>query len=366
MSIKLRVPVVDADHVRVGLSPMAETSASLHVLLHPWAHPLQHPWVREMRSLPADLKRDVRAWGFMYDSAAPDCFLPPDARTETTFEESLTLLEQMEPDRLAYELVRPFFSYSEAAAPVGVEALQDPRIREYIRGRVDRYFEECREFVELALESPAELQQRAIAFLRRYWQESFAETWAELEPQLRAEADQMREAVASRRLFELLQPFRTELRADATAGVLERPSLHEHEVEVTADEPLLLVPSAYVWPHVRVNCDPPWPLAIIVPASFVASGARRSPAPEPLVSAFRAAGDAVRLQVLRLVAQSPRTTEELAPLVGLSASGLSKHLRALTEAGLVTSTRDGWYVLYSADRDRVAALSAELLDYLAE
>ena len=32
----------------------------------------------------------------------------------------------------------------------------------------------------------------------------------------------------------------------------------------------------------------------------------------------------------------------------------------------MTSTRDGWYVLYSADRARVAALSAELLDYLGE
>jgi hypothetical protein len=32
----------------------------------------------------------------------------------------------------------------------------------------------------------------------------------------------------------------------------------------------------------------------------------------------------------------------------------------------VTATRDGWYVLYSADRERVAGLSAELLDYLGE
>lgn len=365
MSIKLRLPAVDLDHVRVGVSPMTEACASLHVLLHPWAHPLQHPWVREMRSLPADLKRDVRAWGFMYDSAAPDCFLPPDARTELTFEESISLLEQMEPERATYELARPFFYYSEPAGG-GVEALDDPKVRAYMRARVDRYFEECRELVELVLDDPAELQRRAIAFLRRYWQESFSGTWAELEPRLRAEAAQLRARIEEGRLFELLEPFRAELRTDAGAGLLERASRHEHEVDVTAEEPLLLIPSAYVWPHVRVNCDAPWPLALIFPASFVASNARRTPAPEPLVAALRAAGDPARLQVLRLVSQRPRTTEELAPLVGLSVSGLSKHLRALTDAELVTSRRDGWYVLYSADRERVDALSRELLDYLAE
>ena len=365
MSIKLRLPTVDPEHVVAGVSPMSEAIASLHVLLHPWAHPLQHPWVREMRSLPADLKRDVRAWGFVYDGAAPDCFLPPDTHSELTYEESVDLLEAMEPELATYELVRPFFFYAKPASG-GAESLQDPEVHAFIRMRVDRNFPECRELLELALGDPQELQCRAVAFLRRYWRESFAETWSDLEPRLRAEVDQLREEVGGGKLFERLEPFRAELRSDASTGVLERPSLHEHEVEVTPASPLLLLPSAYVWPHVRVNCDEPYPLALIFPASFVAADARRTPAPEPLVAALRAAGDPVRLQVLRLVTQRPRTTEELAPLVGLSISGLSKHLRALTDAQLVTSNRDGWYVLYSADRDRLAALSGELLDYLAE
>jgi Family of unknown function (DUF5937) len=314
LSIKLRLPAVDADRVVVGVSPMSEACASLHVLLHPWAHPLQHPWVREMRSLPADLKREVRAWGFVYDSAAPDCFLPPEARGELTFDQSVDLLEAMEPERARYELVRPFFFYLQPASG-GAEALEDPKVHELIRGRAERRFPECRELLEVALTDPAELQRRAVAFLRRYWRESFSETWTELEPRLRAEAEELRSEVAAGGLFERLEPFRAELRTDARTGVLERPSRHEHEVEVTPERPLLLLPSAYVWPHVRVNCDPPWPLALIFPASFVAADARRTPAPDPLVSALRAAGDPARLQILRLVTQRPRTTEELAPLV---------------------------------------------------
>jgi DNA-binding transcriptional ArsR family regulator len=99
-------------------------------------------------------------------------------------------------------------------------------------------------------------------------------------------------------------------------------------------------------------------------AEFVAREARRTPVPTELAGALRAAGDSSRLEILRLVARRPRTTEELAALVGLSTSGLSKHLRALTEVRLVTSRRDGWYVLYSAERDRLASLSDDLLGYL--
>ena len=48
---------------------------------------------------------------------------------------------------------------------------------------------------------------------------------------------------------------------------------------------------------------------------------------------FRALADETRLQVLRLIAERPRSTQELAPLVGLSEAALSKHLRFLAEVG---------------------------------
>ena len=143
-----------------------------------------------------------------------------------------------------------------------------------------------------------------------------------------------------------------------------RRSGHHHEVTASADNPLLLLPSVYVWPHVRVNCDEPWPLAIVYPARFLGERNGRKEAPDRLASSARAVGDPIRLDVLRLVAERPRTTEELAPLVGLSESGLSRHLRVLTDAGFLETRRDGWYVLYSLRRDRLAALSAELLGYV--
>src|SRR5262249_60082969 len=54
-----------------------------------------------------------------------------------------------------------------------------------------------------------------------------------------------------------------QLRVDSGGRSFGLDVPHEHRVELRADNRLLLVPSVFVWPHVRVNCDPPWPLAVI-------------------------------------------------------------------------------------------------------
>src|SRR4029079_13829676 len=100
--------------------------------------------------------------------------------------------------------------------------------------------------------------------------------------------------------------------------LLTRWSLHDHEVEVGPGNPLRLIPSVYVWPHVRVNCDAPWPLAVLYPPATMRNGLRGTRPPEPLVQSLGAAADSTRLRVLRFVGEQPRSTEELAPLVGLS------------------------------------------------
>jgi DNA-binding transcriptional ArsR family regulator len=83
-----------------------------------------------------------------------------------------------------------------------------------------------------------------------------------------------------------------------------------------------------------------------------------------LVDGLRALGDDTRVRVLALIAERPRSTQELAPLVGISEAGLSKHLRLLARAGVLESRRDGYYVLYSLVPDRLVALSATMLAFV--
>ncbi|MDO8144291.1 MULTISPECIES: metalloregulator ArsR/SmtB family transcription factor [unclassified Isoptericola] len=91
-------------------------------------------------------------------------------------------------------------------------------------------------------------------------------------------------------------------------------------------------------------------------------GERR--AKDALFTQFAAVGKALgnpgRLELVDLLAQGPRSVEDLAATAGLGTSTCSAHLQTLREAGLVSSRRVGKRVFYALAGDDVAALWAAL------
>jgi rhodanese-related sulfurtransferase len=89
----------------------------------------------------------------------------------------------------------------------------------------------------------------------------------------------------------------------------------------------------------------------------------------------------VRLELLDLLAQAPRTVEELARTSGQSTANTSQHLQALHAAGMVTRTREGtrvryaiagdealrpWLALRDASLAQLAEVERAARDYLGE
>lgn len=68
--------------------------------------------------------------------------------------------------------------------------------------------------------------------------------------------------------------------------------------------------------------------------------------------------------MLKLVARRPRTARELAPIVGMSTTGVSKILHKLADAGLLASRREGYYVVYSLNAVRIRTLPLVLEQFL--
>ena len=62
---------------------------------------------------------------------------------------------------------------------------------------------------------------------------------------------------------------------------------------------------------------------------------------------FKALGHPARLLMLNLIQQKPRHGEELAAILNLKPATVSHHLSKLAEAGLLTSTKDQYYQMYS-------------------
>jgi ArsR family transcriptional regulator len=95
---------------------------------------------------------------------------------------------------------------------------------------------------------------------------------------------------------------------------------------------------------------------------------------------FRTLGHPVRIRVLELLGDGPRSVRELLDAVQIEASSLSQQLAVLRRAGIVTSHREGNSVLYVLAGPDVAELlraarsfltgllasQAELLDALRD
>lgn len=62
---------------------------------------------------------------------------------------------------------------------------------------------------------------------------------------------------------------------------------------------------------------------------------------------FKALGHPARLLILNLIQQKPRHGEELAAILNLKPATISHHLAKLAEAGLLISTKDQYYQMFS-------------------
>ncbi|NNN30752.1 helix-turn-helix transcriptional regulator [Streptomyces sp. S3(2020)] len=351
MTITFRVPPGADDRIGFTYSPLLETVLSLHVLAEPKHHPLQHAWVRRMRRLPVGLRREITTLSFTFREYFPAFCFPSAHGPQASFAQEIERLRALPHDQVREEFaVALVGDVARGQGGVPPDSASGPEADDAVRRTL--------------AEDPGALLERFVSLLGDYWEAAFAEEWERLSSQLADTMTEIGEELAVRGLFGPLRRLAPEVGSDPVDRRfwLDRP--HDHEVTLSAEDRLTLVPSVYVWPHVRVNCDPPWPLGVVFPVSHLQRAAHVSMAPPELIATLRAVAEETRLRLLRLLAQRPRSTEELAPLLHLTPAALSKHLRVLARAGLVTTRRDGYYVLYSADRDRLAALAPSLHTYV--
>ena len=84
----------------------------------------------------------------------------------------------------------------------------------------------------------------------------------------------------------------------------------------------------------------------------------------PLANLLKAAGDPLRLEILRVLSQDSFGVLELCRIFGLKQSGMSHHLKVLTSAGLLSSRREANSIFYRraylAPDHTLAALQQQL------
>jgi DNA-binding transcriptional ArsR family regulator len=83
---------------------------------------------------------------------------------------------------------------------------------------------------------------------------------------------------------------------------------------------------------------------------------------EELINFFKALSEPNRLRIIGLLAQEPRTVEQIAAMLNLKSSTISGHLSVLANAHLVSARPDGHYYIYSLETKTLQEMARRLLN----
>lgn len=88
---------------------------------------------------------------------------------------------------------------------------------------------------------------------------------------------------------------------------------------------------------------------------------------ERLLTAIKACGDPTRLRLIALLTGNELTVSELTEILGQSQPRVSRHLKVLVEAGLVSRFAEGTWAFYRlSDNELADALTESLIDLIPE
>ena len=82
------------------------------------------------------------------------------------------------------------------------------------------------------------------------------------------------------------------------------------------------------------------------------------------VKSFKALSDETRIRILKVVMERECCVCEVMQALGISQSRASRNLGILEDAGFVKSKRDGLWIVYSIDEQKMNAYAAPLIELL--
>jgi DNA-binding transcriptional ArsR family regulator len=302
----------DLARTRFAISPMYELIASLRAIREPDEAALHLPWVREAIPIAAELDL-ATAFALIPTKPGyiPDFLTPPPTTPVASFEDELELVRTTPPAQVGNDV--GWLLEGRKPPPSVSPLLEEPR------RALDRLATSLGEFWRLALEP--------------HW------------PRIRA----LLEADLAYRSQRLTQGGPALLFTDLNPAVrwlgdrIEVDQQHEAVVPLR-DQGLLLVPSAFRWEKVASITEAPWQPTLLYPARGV--GLLWEPgAPSPGAGLASVLGQTRATMLASL--DAPASTTQLAARLRISPGGVSQHLMALREAGLVAGQRQGRSVLYA-------------------
>lgn len=324
------------DHkIKTVVSPFHEMLCSLHVLCQPEHHPRRLQWSQELlKAMPSDLRDSIRQLGERTDVWTALMDLAVHTGEPMTCRKGIEALNSL-PDA---ELVHLALNNT---VPIGT-------IIQWMHGIRGLEEEELEDAGLSLLDSLEPFRRLLTNTLTKYEESFFRREWQVVEPwvQTAAAAFQQEAEQSAEKAISSLHP-----RLFTEKGTITAQKAKTYHFAYDSLEHIYVFPSTFIFPHLLVG----WyekalflPLAVDIPELPY----NDSP-PADLLLRFKALGDETRLKIVKLLWKGPHCTKQLAPVLGISEAAVSKHLKLLSEAGLIRAKRRGSYQFYSADKEEM-------------
>lgn len=306
-----------AGRMNVKYSSYLEMLLSLDLLYAPQAHGVLHPWVVRLKEkVPRRFYDDISAFGDMLGGWLPLGRLALRLGTEDLA--ATSLLERVEtvPD---YQFRRLLAESPDQIGATRLESLTLPNWR-----------------------------RRLSAFVSDYWTAIFREEFYWIEPLLQRSVQETARRIEHEDAHALVD--------DLTKGRID--------LDPADFAAVTMLPSVFGTPDNVIDL---WEgqLSLTYSVSPVGALPRDELAPPEVLSRMlKALGDESRLKIMKLILDRRRCTQELAAELELSEPTVSKHLKILREAELLSAEKAGNFVYYSLRLERIAELQMRILDFL--
>ena len=313
--IRFEVGTEDLLHSRFALSPVFELDSLLRLLARGGRLPTSS--ASRLRAAFESLRRETdldMVLALQSERIGADFVAPPPAGLAQTWEDDLAVIRATPLPQARAEIAYCLAAQPAPAADAVLRALDAPDVVARLAEALDQAWR--------VLVAPDWLQLRAIC-----------------ERDVVHRAGALGRAGWSAAIADLHTAMRWHDDGIEVSGISA-----ERQVIPLDGHGLLLVPSAYIWPHAAAHTSGDWPKTLIYPARGIAAlwETPESRAPGALTDLLG------RSRALILAAlDSPAGTTHLARSLSMTTGAVGDHLAVLLRAGLVHRARDGRVVLYA-------------------
>lgn len=341
MSFSLYVSNLASEQILFGYSAAHETLLALHVYIDCKHHPLHIPWVIKTRKkITSTLKQEIEAFSLFYKRPIVTFWALQGNSAFQSFEDDLNELSSSSTDYFCHTIVQTLLNRKEKLTDI----IHNQQLQqEFIEFAYKRY-PESTEVILTLLKNPELIRQRFINMLEDFWKACVKDDWNMIEDLFLKDIAFRGKKLMKEGPLQLLASLSQEIDIyqKEKKAVIRRIS--KEDIYFDKDNELHLTPTYFAWPHLFIN------LHNHVGINYSIMENRQEAAkpmpPEDLLKFFSSLGDLSRLQIVKYLAQKPRSTRELAGLMGMTEGAISKHIKLLKDAGLVDSKRDSYYVFY--------------------